>query len=245
MRGKTRRTGGTNPHWSVVEIPEVKVIARKIARHIASMNQGVFDEDDLYQDALVIAAATPHIADLAICREFGLVFARLRTEMLQRYVEKLQRSGELNARKYKTVVIEDREDDLSPYIAFDAGSGDYTDDAIRLLLPAVWDESYAYGLPLADDTPDHDMPKSAANKSQGNSHWAFIADVKIGWRRAPLTLKERRSTFLRFGPCWTQAEIALHEGIDQSTVKRRIDSAVTKITASLNGASIVEEELVA
>lgn len=240
MRGKKK---GTAPHWRLIDNAEVQSVARAVARSIADMNQGVLEEDDLYQEGLTLIAATPHLAERAVLEEYGLLYTRLRTELRQRFVDKMQRSGELRARKYRNIAIEDADDEPQPHIVFDDGSGDYNDDAVRLLLPAVWDESYAYGLPDRDDAPEKDMPRTASNKARSNNHWAYIADIKTGWERSPLTRDERRSIFLSYAMGWTQRAIATHEGVSVSVVNDRINNGVKKITARLNGARIVEEEV--
>ena len=91
----------------------------------------------------------------------GVCFTRrVRTELCQKFVEKMDRSGELQARKYKNVTFDEAsEEESAPYTVFDDGSGDYTDEAVKLLLPAVWDESYAYGLPQREDAPEEGMPR--------------------------------------------------------------------------------------
>lgn len=242
MRGTQQKARGSAAHWRLTENADVKNVSRKVAQSIAEMNKGVLEEDDLYQEGLILVAATPHLAERAIYGEFGLLYTRLRTELMHKFVDKMERSGELQARKYKNVTFDDIDEEVDTHTPFDAGSGDYTDEAVKLLLPAIWDETYAYGLPQQDDAPEEGMPKSASNKARGNSHWAFIADIKTGWEETPLTLLERRSLLMAFGLGWTHSLIAAHEGVDRSTITKRIDAAVKKITARLNGASIEETE---
>lgn len=120
--------------------------------------------------------------------------------------------------------------------------GGYTEEQIRLLLPAVWDESYAYGIPAQATDPDKDMPKASGNKARSNSHWAYIADIKTGWAKTDLTLDERRALVLQFGMGWAQRDIAYNQQVDQSTVSRRVNNAIKKIKARLNGENYDEEE---
>lgn len=243
MRGTAVQKPGTSvAQWGVIGDAHVQRVARAVARSIADMNQGVLEEDDLYQEGLVLIAATPHIARQATTREYGLLYTRLRTELMQKFVEKLDRSGELAARKYRSITIEDAEIEPLPPILFDDGSGDYTEDAVKLLMPAVWDESYAYGIPLRDDAPDKDMPKGPGNKARSNSHWAYIADIKTGWEKTPLTHLERRALLMAYGLGWTQTNIANYEGVAQKTISVRLSGATKKIAARLNGAAFVDEE---
>jgi predicted DNA-binding protein (UPF0251 family) len=136
--------------------------------------------------------------------------------------------------------LEDEEERIS--LHEESVPGGYTEEQIRLLLPAVWDESYAYGLPAQATDPDKDMPKAAGNKARSNSHWAYIADIKTGWKKADLTLDERRAILLQFGLGWAQRDIAYNQQVDQSTISRRVNNAIKKIKARLNGESDIEEE---
>ena len=85
-------------------------------------------------------------------------------------------------------------------------------------------------------------PAAAANKARGNSHWAYIGDIKTGWIKTPLTLDERRALLLRFGLGWDQTDIAFNQGVSQQAMSKPLDAAVKKITARLNGARIEVEE---
>lgn len=235
---------GNASHWKIVEDTRVKRVVRNAAQSIGNMNAGVVEVEDLFQEGLLIVAGTPKIAEHAVAGDAGMLYKEVRERLYKAFVRPLDRSGELDARKYKTVTPEDAEasESAASYVTFDDGSGDYNADAVRLLLPAVWDESYAYSLPEPDNAPEQGMPRAAANKSTRNSHWAYIADIKTGWEKTPLTFDERRAIFMRFGLAWTQGDIAFHERVDQSTVSRRINTAISKIVARLNGAQISEEE---
>lgn len=233
---------GNNNHWKVLDDPKVHGVARKVARQVANNNKGFLEEDDLYQEALILIAGKPDLAEQATLQEYGPLHYALRMDLLDKFVRPLMRSGEMEQRKYKTVTTDDADDFAAPYVAFDAGTGDYNADAVKLLLPAVWDESYAYGLPDREDAPDKDMPKAAGHKARANSHWAYIADIKAAWKRTPLTNDERRALVLYFGMGMSQSDAGLIEGVNKSTVNRRLDSAVNKILAFLNGANMTQEE---
>lgn len=238
MRGNTKNGMA---HWKVVEDPRVQRVVRNAARSLADMNAGIVEVDDLYQEGLLIVAGVPKVAEHAVMGEFGLVYSQVRERLFKAFIRPLDRSGELDARKYRSIPVEDAEDEATPLLMFDEGSGDYTADAVRLLLPAVWDESYAYGLPDRDDAPDKDMPKASGNKARSNAHWAYIADIKTGWASTPLTRLERRALLMSYGLGWTHKQIAAHEVADRSTISKRIESAVHKIVARLNGARIEED----
>ena len=236
--------GNNRPHWKISENVQVQTTVRNAARSIAEMNSGIVEADDMYQEGLLLVAGIPKIAEHAIVGDLGLVYKEVRERLFKAFIRPLDRSGELDARKYRSIPVGESEDEESipkGGFTFDDGSGDYTEDAVKMLLPAVWDEDYAYGLPDREDAPDKDMPKVAGNKARSNSHWAYIADIKTGWGKTPLTLLERRALFMAYCLGDTHTDIARYEGVDRSTVSKRIDSAVKKITARLNGALIEEE----
>lgn len=232
---------GTTTHWEVVEDVRVQRTVRNAANSLADMNGGIVEADDLFQEGLVLVAGIPKIAEHAIVGEFGLVYSEVRERLFKQFIRPLDRTGELDARKYRSIPVDDADNEPQPVVMFDEGSGDYTADAVKMLLPAVWDEDYAYGLPDRDDAPDKDMPKSASNKARSNNHWAYIADIKTGWHKTPLTLLERRALFMRYALGDTQEMIARYEGVSQQMVGKRLDGAIKKIVARLNGAHIEEE----
>lgn len=234
---------GTETDWGVIDHPRVQHAVKNAARSIADMNAGIVEFKDLYQEGLLLVASTPKIAGHANAGEYQLVYNEVRERLFKAFIRPMERSGELTARKYRNVSIEGSVTDPTPIPQmFDEGTGDYTEEAIMLLLPAVWDESYAYGLPDRADDPDEDMPKAVANKARSNNHWAYIADIKMGWEKTPLTLKERRALLMYYGLGYTQDDIARYEGIARPTATIRIHNGVTKITARLNGAGLIEED---
>jgi len=231
---------GLAPNWGLIDDPQVVNVARKVSKSIADTNQGILEAEDIEQECLILIAGTPSLAERAIMREYGTLYHELRCDVLDKFVRPLLRSGEMDKRKYRTTSPELAED-TAPFVDFNDGTGDYNADTVKMLLPAVWDESYAYGLPQREDAPDADMPRVAGNKARSNSHWAYIADIKTGWNKTPLTIREKRALFMRYALAWTQEEIANHEGISQQAIAVRINAAVNKITARLNGAHIIEE----
>ena len=105
----------------------------------------------------------------------------------------------------------------------------YTRRDIEELMPAIWDESYAYGMPEKQEAPEQDMPKAAASVAHRNSHWAYIADIKTGWAMADLTQKERCALVLFYGTGWKQSDIAFNQGCTQQAISPRLENAVGKI----------------
>lgn len=242
MRGTNVVTRGKiEPHWRVLDDKRVQTVVRRAADSIANMNAGIVDPEDLYQEGLLIVATYSKVSEHAIVGDFGMLYNEVRERLFKQFIRPLDRTGELDARKYRSIPVEDADNEPISALSFDDGTGDYTEEAIKVLLPAVWDESYAYGLPDREDAPEQDMPKSASNKARANNHWAYIADVKTGWGKTPLTRLERRALLMSYGLGYTHAEIAGIEGVPRQNISRRIDTGIKKITACLNGARIEEE----
>jgi DNA-directed RNA polymerase specialized sigma24 family protein len=104
------------------------------------------------------------------------------------------------------------------------------------LLPLVWrDRSVAEGTHGGKMT-DPAMPKARVDPSTSGFLMAAWVDVKEGYESAPLTTKERRAILMRFGHDMLGREIAAVEECSESTISARIETAVQKITARMNGA---------
>lgn len=105
---------------------------------------------------------------------------------------------------------------------------------VEHLIPAIWDQSAAYGIanPYA---PDKDMPKAIADKKAGSPLAAHLADIRSAWKRADIPQVQRQAILLSFGFGWTQREIAAYQEVRQATVCARIDAGVGRVTAWLNG----------
>jgi hypothetical protein len=143
-------------------------------------------------------------------------------------------------------LVESQEDGdggyLVPQVIIETASNDYTRESVESLLPAVWDDSFVYGLPQKDTSPDPDMPKGSSNKAHANNLAAYIADIKFGWAKAPLTVKERRAVLLAFGFGWTHEQIAFNQEISRRGLSQRVETAVGKIVARLNGGYYYDSE---
>lgn len=225
--------------WDILELPEVQSIIKQAAKRIHRQYETVIEYDDLEQEATIRAVTDKGVIAAARDGEMGLFQYRLEqglTDMLRPKVKEANNTVSLDA------LMEEAGDDgfALPYVVIETASNDYTRESVETLLPAVWDDSFVYGLPQRDDAPDPDMPKSASNKAHGNDLSAYIADIKTGWDKTPLTIKERRALFLAFnttlpGGPWTQREIAFNQGVSQKTISLRLEQAIGKIVARLNG----------
>jgi len=102
-------------------------------------------------------------------------------------------------------------------------------------MPCLWDESLVvYGIsnPLA---PPADMPKATVNPSHAYTHIAHVADLRRAYQGVGLSNGQRQVLFLRFSLDSLLEEIAWDLSIDERTVRRRLDSGIGKIRASMNG----------
>lgn len=204
--------------------------ARRVQRRYRQM-----EVDELTQQGYLLVSSTPELQEVADHPEtLGLLQFRLE-QRLVRFATKEARRQQSTLSYDALTDVEEEGDFLLPYVAIATAANDYSRESVESLLPAVWDETYCYGLPRKDTAPDPDMPKGSTNKSHGNDLSAYLADIKVGWDRAPLTQKERVALFLAFGVGWTQEQIAFNQGVVQSTIHDRIFSGVGKIVNRLNG----------
>ncbi|AGM12068.1 DNA binding protein [Streptomyces phage Godpower] len=118
----------------------------------------------------------------------------------------------------------------------------YNRALVEKLLPCVWDGEAAYGL-KNEQAPDADMPKTASNPKTANTLYAHLADIHTAWKWAVndgVTLDEARAVLMRYGLDYTFEEIAGHFGVNKSTIQRRAERGVGKMTAHLNGVPYVD-----
>ncbi|MFD3325773.1 hypothetical protein [Streptomyces sp. NPDC058701] len=110
---------------------------------------------------------------------------------------------------------------------------------VEHLLPAVWDVEAAYGI-RTPTAPDADMPKGTVDKKSAGTLFAHLADIRTGWRTAPLSRVERRAVFMRFALDWDDRRIAARETVTDRAVRYRLERAVGKLAAHLNGTEYVD-----
>lgn len=79
------------------------------------------------------------------------------------------------------------------------------------------------------------MAKAWTNKAHGNTHWAYIADIKTAWAEADLSPPQRRTIFMRFALGQTEEVIGAYEGVTKQSISERLFRGVGKMTAHLNG----------
>lgn len=117
----------------------------------------------------------------------------------------------------------------------------YNRELVERLLPAVWDETYAYG--MSDPrTPDPDMPRSKPDPKVGGTIFAHLADIRSAWKGADVPQVERQALLLRFGLDWTVRSIGFNQGCDKGTATRRCERGVGRLVAHLNGKTYLGDQ---
>lgn len=225
MRGNFDYTGNA----TVMDV--IRQSAKRIDRKFESA-----ELEDLIQEAHIFVATTPSLQQAIEDENFGFLQHGLEQDLTQHCLKEERRTKKNVSYDALVESADNGEADfLLSSVIIETASNDYSRESVESLLPAVWDDSYVYGLPQRDTVPDPDMPKGASNKAHANNLAAYIADIKFGWDKTPLTDKERRALVLAYGFGWTQKEIAFNQGVSEKTIQPRIEAAVGKIVARLNG----------
>ncbi|MET9861934.1 hypothetical protein ABZY93_21955 [Streptomyces smyrnaeus] len=114
---------------------------------------------------------------------------------------------------------------------------------VEHILPVVFDDTtQAWGL-KNEMSPDADMPKGFVDKKKGSSFPAHVADVRQAWKlrtAAGLSLSEQQAVFLCFALDLTVEGAGRVLGCHKSSVSRRVERGVGKLTAFLNGVEYVD-----
>lgn len=233
------RKGNVDPDWSILDRPGVLQVIRQAASRAHRQYEDVMDLEDLEQEATIMVVTTPSLQEVA--DELGLLQHRLMRDLGDWLLPQAKRRDQTVS--YEALMEQAEHDGFQiPYVLIETASNEYSRESVESLLPAVWDESYLYGLPQQDNAPDPDMPRGSTNKARSNNLAAYIADIKTGWEKTPLTLKERRALILAYGLGWTHQQIAYNQGVSRQAISQRIETAVGKIVARLNGGYWHREE---
>ncbi|WP_327292412.1 hypothetical protein [Streptomyces sp. NBC_01198] len=118
-------------------------------------------------------------------------------------------------------------------------SGGYNRALVEHLFPAVWDSEAAYGI-RNPQAPDADMPKASVDKKKGSPLFAHLADIRQGWRKAPLSYVERQALFMHFALDSHDEVIAAFQEVSGRAVRYRLERGVGKVAAWLNGEEYVD-----
>lgn len=225
-------------NFAYTDNPTVMNIINHAARRVHREYEKYSTREDLTQEAHVFVATKEDLQQALRDEEYGLFQHRLERDLenlLDGEVRRTQKNVSFEMLRDANADGTGGDDYVKPYVLVETFSNDYTRESVETLLPAVWDDTYAYGMPQRDTIPDPDMPKAQVDASRGNNLSAYIADIRMGWKLAPLTLKERRALLLAFGLGWTQREIAYNQDVSQQAIQRRIETAIGKIETRLNG----------
>jgi hypothetical protein len=110
----------------------------------------------------------------------------------------------------------------------------YSESMVELLLPTVWDRTYAWGVQSETFTPP-DMPKAKyKSPKEATTYWTYLIDIRIAWEKAALTYPERRSLLLTYGMGWTEEQVGYNQGVSQQAISKRNARAVERLTRWLN-----------
>jgi predicted DNA-binding protein (UPF0251 family) len=223
--------------WTALSVEGVEDVIDQSVRRFAREYEFI-EVEDWMQDARILVATRPDLLDcLTGDVELGMLQYRLERDLFDRVrVEREQRKRHTSyEERYDEPVSGSEEYAPRPAaIAIRTEVAAYDRPLVEALMPAVWDEAYCFGIRM-ENAPDQDMPRGSTNKATGNTLAAHIADIKTGWEKAPLTLKERRALILAYGLDWTVKEIAYNQDCSRQMIERRIENAVGKVVQTLNG----------
>lgn len=211
-------------------------VIRQSAKRISRQYDKYSEYDDLVQECHVFLSTKADLQEAIAEENYGLLQYRLEADLKNLLDAEVRRTEKNISYDGLLDSVEGGGGEyLMSSVVIETTSNDYSRESVESLLPAVWDDSLVYGLPQKDTAPDPDMPKGASNKAHANNLAAYIADIKFGWEKTPLTIKERRALLLAFGFGWSRTEIGFNQGVSQQAISNRIDTAVGKIVARLNG----------
>lgn len=232
--------------WEILEIPGVLDVIDQAAAKVS--RQFNLEVDDLAQEARVrvcnLSTNLPECAYGFNGLHLGTLQYRLEQDLVDiARVEVGRRDRNTSyEQRYNPVEGEGTYAPRPAHITIRQEVGGYTRELVESLIPAVWDESFCYGIRV-ENAPDADMPRGWTNKATGNTLAAHIADIKTGWEKAPLSLNEKRALLLGYGLDWTQEEIAEQLGVSHQSISNWLYSGVGKIVATLNGDSALLEQV--
>jgi hypothetical protein len=84
------------------------------------------------------------------------------------------------------------------------------------------------------------MPKGTVDRRRADVLFAHIADIRRGWAGAQLPSAERQALFLRYAVDAPDDEIASIQGVTGRAVRYRLERAVGKLAAWLNGVEYID-----
>jgi hypothetical protein len=221
--------------WAVLELEGVGRAVERAARSVAtSPTYGqFFDMDDLHQEARILAVKHAGAVRAYVCDgELGRLEHALHMDLIDMVRPRVARA--VRHQSYEARYLEGESDSKLRANTATCGGGAYTADLVASLMPAVFDDSFAYGM-QAETAPDGDMPRAKSNPATGNTLAAHIADIRTGWKRAPLAHPQRVVLLLTHGLGWRQEEVAFNQGVSQQAISHRLITSHQLIADTLNG----------
>lgn len=230
--------------WHVLGVPGVDDVMRRAAGKVSRDYSHTISEEDAYQEACIILASRPRTVHECLADEnlgLGVVYHRLVCDLVDKVKAEGRRRTDLSSydglvEQYGEQADESVVEEVESPRA--GTSGAYSRELVERLLPAVWDEEFAYGM-RNPYTPDPDMPKGTIDKKASGTLNAHLADIRWAWQRARLERAERQALVLRFGMDLTLAEVGLRMGLSKSAAQRWVEEGVGSIHAWLNGSKCV------
>lgn len=226
-------------NWTVLEIEGVMDVVKSAALAVANHREyGEYVEyGDLEQESMFIASAMEEDVREAVKPDGDITLGAIRHRLVLDLIDKVKYDVQhrQKAESFEARYSEEFEDfSARAEVTTRRDGALYTRELVESLLPAVWDASYCYGM-QAENAPDADMPRGSINKATGNTLGAHLVDIKVGWEKTDLTVKERRALFLMYCMDWTHHEIAYNQECSRQVITERIATAIGKIVARLNG----------
>ena len=225
--------------WSVLSVDGVGDVILQAATKVA--RQFEHDPDDLQQEAgILVCDLRTNLPECVLGQEepqLGMLQYRLEQDLVDKFKTDVSHRNQQVSfeERYDEPEGGDDERMRTPVsIAQREAVSGYTRELVESLIPAIWDADFCYGVKV-ENAPDADMPRGSTNKATGNTLAAHIADIKVGWKKSPLTRRERQAIFLHLGLDWSQREAAFNLGITREAVSQFVTSGVGKIVAELNG----------
>lgn len=225
--------------WTVIEIPGVLDVVEQAAAKVAEHFE--YSVDDLVQEASIrVCDLRTNLPECVLREEpeLGKLQHRLEQDLVdivRTEVSRRNRNSSYEDRYDEAFEAEDGESGgRGGLVAIRTEVSSYTKELVESLLPAIWDESYCYGV-RAENAPDPDMPRGSMNKATGNTAGAHFADIHRAWALAELSVRERQALFLTYAQDRTQSDSARLLGVSQQNVSDWTNSGVGRLVAFLNG----------
>jgi hypothetical protein len=227
--------------WNMMHHERVQSIVERASQKVADERE--VDADDLYQDAwLFVTDLRTDLPGFFYEEKFGHLYTALYRDLLDSTKTAANNQWRLQSYDVRHEEDDDGESAAPVAIAHRPDGSQYDRELVTSLLPAVWDWQFCWGMQV-ENAPDGDMPRSSPNKATGNTLAAHLVDIRDGWEKAPLSLRERQSAFLVAGLDMTTTAAGDVLGVTHQAISQNVERAVGKIVATLNGDAALLDSL--